>query len=136
MEPLTGIATTAQLVANVVSTIKAARDLAKNVGNGDLKDRIAEAYDGLLDLRQRLLDVDEENRRLKVELEKKFEIEGPIPPFGYFFDKRYPDQPLCPRCYQSKESCLAYLTPPECPLGPGTTPDRRCRLCGQIFYEG
>jgi len=63
--------TTAQLVASVVGTVKTARDLAKDIGNRELKETIGDAYDGLNDLRQRVLDLDEENRQLKADLAKK-----------------------------------------------------------------
>jgi hypothetical protein len=124
--------TTASLVANVVGTVRAARDLAKDIGNHELKEKIGDAYDGLNDLRQRVLDLDEENRQLKAELAKKAEIEGPVPPFGYFFDKRHPDHPMCPKCYQAKESRIAYMGP----LHPWNGGMRRvCQLCGHITTE-
>lgn len=125
-------ATTAQIVADVVGTVKAARDLAKATGNRELKEKIGEAYDGLLDLRQRLLDLDDENRQLRAELAKKVEIDGPRPPFGYFFDKSHPDSPLCPKCYQSKESRLSYMGP-AVPWNRGVRRD--CRICGFTIFE-
>jgi hypothetical protein len=97
MEP-SGIATTAQIVASVVSVLKDARELAKGSSNSELKQAIGDAYKGLLDLRERLLDLDTENRQLKAELEKKTEVEGPIPPFGYFYKRGDRDNPVCPKC--------------------------------------
>lgn len=127
-----GGATTVQLVANVVSTVKAARDLAKETGNHDLKERIGDAYDGLNDLRQRVLDLAEENRQLKAELAKRAGIDGPVPPFGYFFDKRHPDQPLCPKCYQSKDGQISFMGP----LHSWSYGERRvCRMCSYIVWE-
>lgn len=128
----TAATTTAQLVANVVGTVKAARDLAKDLSNHELKDKIGDAYDGLLDLRQRLLDVDEENRQLKAELAKKAEIQGPVPPFGYFFDKQHPDTPICPKCYQAKESRIAFMGSLHSWSG---AMRRVCQLCGHICRE-
>jgi len=126
------ITTTAQLVATVVGTVKTARELAKDISNHELKEKIGEAYDGLLDLRQRLLDLDEENRHLKAELTKKAEIDGPNPPFGYFYDRRHPDDPLCPQCYQSKESRISFMGPIHSWSG-GLR--RNCRNCGHAIFE-
>lgn len=123
---------TAQLVASVVNTAKAARDLARDTTNHELKEKIGEVYEGLMDLRERLLNVDEENRRLKVELTKRAEIDGPVPPFGYFFDKRHPEDPLCPRCYQATESRIAYMGPQYSLNG---SVRRDCRLCAFVVRE-
>jgi hypothetical protein len=123
---------TAQLVASVVNTVRAARDLARDTTNHELKEKIGEVYDGLMDLRERLFNLDEENRQLKAELEKKAEIEGPVPPFGYFFDKRHPDAPLCPKCYQQSDSRVSFMGP----LQPWNRGERRlCRNCGHGIYE-
>jgi len=124
--------TTAQLVASVVGTVKTARDLAKDIGNRELKETIGDAYDGLNDLRQRVLDLDEENRQLKADLAKKAEIEGPLPPFGYFIYKHLPENPLCPKCYQAKESTISYMGPPQ---NWNRGMRRQCRNCGHYIYE-
>jgi hypothetical protein len=130
----TGAAVTAaQMVASVVSTVKAARDLAKDISNHELKEKIGDIYKGLNDLRQRILDLDEENRNLKAELAKRAETDGPVPPFGYYFDKRHPDSPLCPKCYQSSDSRLAFMGPQE-PWGNGAL-RRKCQLCGHVIDE-
>lgn len=123
---------TAQLVATVVSTVKTVRDLARDTSNHELKEKIGEVFEGLMDLRERLLNLDEENRQLKEELNKKADIEGPVPPFGYFFDKRHPDEPLCPKCYQGSDSRLSFMGP----LHTWNHGERRiCRLCGHMIYE-
>jgi hypothetical protein len=118
--------TAAQMVASVVSTVKAARDLARDISNHELKEKIGDIYDGLNDLRDRVLDLDEENRNLKAELAKKAEIDGPLPPFGYFFDRRHADAPLCPKCYQSSDSRLGFMGSQE-PWGNGWS--ARLNLC-------
>jgi len=128
-----GVATTtAQIVANVVGTVKAARELAKDTGNHELKKKIGYAYEGLIDLRERLFALDEENQQLKSELAKKAEIDGPVPPYGYCFDKRNPDSPLCPKCFQAKESCVSFMGPAQ-EWNRGVRRD--CRICGLTIYE-
>jgi hypothetical protein len=57
------------------------------------------AFDLLRDLKERMLAPDEENRDLKTQLAKKALITGPVPPFGYLYEKTEEAQqhPLCPR---------------------------------------
>lgn len=125
--------TATQMVGSVVSTVKSLRDWAKSSGNHELNQRAGDVFDSLNDLRQRVLDLDEENRNLKVELAKRADIDGPVPPHGYYFDKRYPEAPLCPKCYQSKENPrIGYMTTPSAGSF-GTS--RRCQLCGFSLYE-
>jgi hypothetical protein len=127
-----GVVTTAQLIGSVTGTLKTARDLVKDVSNHELKERIGAALEGLLDLRERLLTLEEDNRQLKEALSKKAQIEGPLPPFGYFYrvgDRLYP---LRPRCYQSKEPAEFYMSPAK-PWNGGTTRD--CRVCNLEVWE-
>jgi hypothetical protein len=122
----------ASVVANVLSSLKNARDLAKDTSNAELRGQIGEAYDALLDLKALLLDMDEENRRLRAELAKRAEFEGPIPPFGYFYKNGNREHPMCPKCFQAKEQRESYLTPAT-PWNGGIR--RECRICGHFIYE-
>jgi hypothetical protein len=131
MDP-SGILTTTQIVSGVLDSLKNARDLVRGTNNAELKAQISDAYDSLLDLKAQLLDQDEELRRLKAEMTKRSEIVGPIPPFGYFYKKGDPENPLCPKCYQSPEKREAYLTGPT-PWNRGIR--RECHLCGHLIYE-
>jgi len=124
--------TATQMVATVVNTVRAAKELAKDISNHELKDKIGEIYDSLNDLRQRVLDLDEENRALKGEVAKKLDIEGPTPPYGYFYRKDHPQDPLCPTCYQSKESRLGFMGPQR---RSSAGVYRSCHLCGKLIYE-
>ena len=120
------VLTAAQLVSSVVSTAKTARDLAKDSSNHELKAIISELYDTVLDVKGRVLDLDEENRRLKEELARKDEFVGPEGPYGYFFYKDKPDRPLCPKCSQSQPRNPVFLLPLQHFKG-GTY--RRCIVC-------
>ena len=127
-----GIATTTQIIAGVMSELKNARELATISSNSELKEQLSEAYDGLLHLRERLLDLEDEKRQLKADLVKKAEYEGPVPPFGYFYKNGDQDNPMCPKCYQSKEARESYMNP----LHSWNRGMRRtCRSCGHHIYE-
>jgi hypothetical protein len=103
--------TTVQIVSGVVSSAKNAYELAKASSDRDLKGAVSELYDSVLDVKARVLDLDEEVRSLKAQLAQREEIEGPDAKFGYFYLKSKPDQPLCPRCYQSALSKIANMGP-------------------------
>jgi hypothetical protein len=124
--------TTAQLVGSLAASAKNALDLAKASSDHALKGAVSELYDSLLDVKGRVLDLDEENRRLKTELARKDEFIGPIEPHGYFFYKEKPDQPLCPRCFQSQPQHPVYLSPLTDFKG---GQHRSCIICGYDNYE-
>jgi hypothetical protein len=69
-----GVMSAAQMVSAVLSSLKNARDLATVTSNSELREQINSAYDGLIDIKERLLNVDEENRALKTALAKKAEV--------------------------------------------------------------
>lgn len=104
------VLTTTQLVGGLVASAKNALDLAKASSDHTLKASISELYDGLLDVKARVLDLDEEVRRLKAELARKDEFIGPIEPHGYFFYKPRPDEPLCPKCFQASPQRPVFLS--------------------------
>ena len=45
------------------------------------------------------------------QLAQREEIEGPEAEFGYFHYRNKPDQPLCPKCFQSTPSKAVYMGP-------------------------
>ena len=126
------VLTTVQLVGGLVASAKNAVDLAKASSDHALKGAVSELYDSLLDVRARVLDLDEENRGLKAELARKDEFVGPIEPHGYFFYKDKRDQPLCPKCFQSQASNPVFLSPVEMTI---TGKLRRCHICNWQHYE-
>lgn len=124
--------TTVQIVSGLAASAKNAVDLAKATSNNELKASISELYDGLLDVKARVLDLDEENRRLKTELARKDDIEGPVGPFGYFFTKQKPENPLCPKCLQSQPSNIVFLGELRKHQGGRL---RKCPVCKYGNYE-
>ena len=128
------LVTTAGLVNNALSSLKSARDLAKIVGNADLKEEIAAAYDALQDLRERALDLDEENRQLKAQLAAKAAYIGPVAPHGYFYTAEDGQQqhPLCTICFQHVPQQIGYMSELEEWNG-GLR--RLCKKCGNSMFE-
>lgn len=126
------VVTATQLVGGLVASAKNALDLAKASSDHALKSAVSELYDSLLDVKGRVLDLDEENRHLKAELARKDEFVGPLGPHGYFFYKDRPDQPLCPKCFQSQPQNPVFLSPIQIMNG-GT--HRQCHICHWENYE-
>jgi hypothetical protein len=93
-----------QVLSGTLSALKNVRDLAKDSSDHELKEKISETYDGLLVLKERLLEMDDEIRDLKAKLAMKASFTGPVPPDGYIYATEDVSHvhPACPRCYQEK----------------------------------
>ena len=126
------VPTVAQLIGNLVSAANSAHELANKSSNHALKGAVSDLYGTVLDVKKRVLDLDQENRDLKTALARKDEVVGPDPLFGYFFYKGKPDQPLCPKCFQSERPNAVYLSPLKT-LNGGTR--RHCRVCDGRYTE-
>jgi hypothetical protein len=124
--------TATQLLGTAVSIVKNARDLAKDSSNHELKTVISDAYDAVLNLKEKLLALDEENRQLKAQLAKRDSLVGPIPPYGYVYraDDKGHDNPMCPKCFQEKghESFMTKFRNVS-------MPGRQCSVCQLSIHE-
>jgi hypothetical protein len=107
--------------------MKYVREASDSTDDLELKSRINDLYTALLDVRAKVLDLDEENRQLRTDAAKKGEIVGPEEPHGYFFFKDKPENPLCPKCFQSQPSNSVYLSGVKT-LNSGAQ-FRRCVVC-------
>ena len=117
------------LINSTVQTAKTAVELAKNSKDSSLKEAVGEVLDGILDLKIKILDLEEENRELKHKLNKQEVLERKGE-FGYWF-KSGEDDPLCPKCYEGNGK-LVYLPKSE-PWNGGIK--RECRVCGYTTLE-
>jgi rubredoxin len=132
LHPAAG-ATVVQVISATVATLRNARDLAKDSSNRELKEVIGDAFDSLLDLKERMLALDEENRELKAKLAKKASVTESLLPYGYVYkaEDSAKEHPLCPECYRKHEAI--HPLPVATPWGDGTR--RRCGTCGWIREE-
>jgi len=117
------------LINSTVQTAKTAIELAKHTKDSDLRNSVSEVLDHILDLKAKVLELDEENRWLKQQISARAELER-RGEFGYWF-KRGETDPLCPRCYEGSGK-LVYLPKAETWSG-GIRRD--CRICGDITWE-
>jgi hypothetical protein len=109
----------------------AAKTLRKADKIPEYKELLA-AMDTIRELQRDLSKSEQKISELETELAKKLEIEGPTPPFGYFFNPQHPNSPICPKCYQSKTPTISFVTDPYEWSG-GIRRD--CRICSLHVYE-
>jgi hypothetical protein len=109
-----------------ISSVKNARDIAKSSHDHELKAAISDAFDAVLDLKEKVHELTEQNRSLREQLERRDDIahdEGS----GYFY-KTNENKPLCPKCYQQSNPLPVYLQV----WNDGTT---SCPVCETRFYR-
>jgi hypothetical protein len=117
------------LINSTVQTAKTAIELAKHSKDSDLRNSVSEVLNHILDLKAKVLELDEENRSLKQQMSARSELERRSE-FGYWF-KHGETDPLCPKCYEGSGK-LVYLPKAETWSG-GIRRD--CRICGDITWE-
>jgi len=109
MDTTTAIVSTLGLVNSAIDAAKKAVGIAKDLDSLELKGQVGEVLNAVLDLKVRLLDIDEENRSLKAKLEASEHIKFD-PASGLFF-KKGETIPLCPKCFQGTEHLQVYISP-------------------------
>lgn len=120
------------LVGKTTEALNALREHAKRTKDLDIKDQINTMYDHVLDLKEAISRLVDENNALKRKLEH--ETEKPVlRPFGdtvYCFQSNNPN-PCCPNCYSDKGKLIPLSSPQDWNGGVR----RECTLCGEQFYE-
>lgn len=119
------------MLNNAFSVFKHVKELSFDSGDLNLKEAVAELYDKLLDVKEKLIELEDENRKLRQQLASKNELER-RPPFGYWYKKGEND-PLCRVCYE-RDGKLIYLDAEYRSIEDGTI-SRWCRGCQQTFFE-
>jgi hypothetical protein len=127
--PLTTAAAAATILNNALGLLKSAREQAKGSNDIDLKETISSLFDVVLDLKQAMILVIEENDKLRAEREQKPTRKQVGEAIYYFVGD---DGPFCQPCYDDKTKLVA-LTAPESLSGGGVR--RQCLVCQHYFYE-
>ena len=109
-DPLTlGLASTAVgLVNNTITLLKEARDAAKRSDDHDLKEKLSEVFDAVLELKEVIGSLREENADLRKQLETRANLKWDTRSKLYFKDDD-PD-PYCPAC-MDRDGKLIRLQP-------------------------
>ena len=125
------ILTVATLVNNALSSAKSARELAKSSTDSGLKAQISDLYDALLDMKERVLELDGENRSLRQKLADKAKVRRD-PQSGYFYIEG-DDEPLCPNCYEGPSRAAVHLT--HFKRTQHSSYVRHCKICGDGYLH-
>jgi hypothetical protein len=122
------------MLSAAVTALKDAKELATDVEDVDLKEKIGAAYDTLLELKIRLYEYDDEVRRLRQELETQNSFVGPVEPFSYVYraEDKERNNPLCPKCFQKVPRVVSYLSAQR-DYGVGV--NRGCNQCSWLNFE-
>jgi hypothetical protein len=120
--------TTGLTLFNAIATAgKTLYEVTQGVSNLDTKRQLMEIYDALMSLKREASDLEDENHELKERLRFKgdeFEFRNP-----FWFEKKHPDRPLCPRCFANEKAA---------PLGEAYRAAagmvRKCLVCDKTIY--
>jgi hypothetical protein len=108
MDAVTAATTALGLANSAVSAVKSAYELSKKTSDLDLKHQISHVLDTVLDLKVKIIELDEENRMLRQQVEQKDNLKRDAVT-GFWFKDGDEAAPLCPKCYES-DNKLIYLT--------------------------
>lgn len=128
-DPLTiGLASTAvSLVNGTIGLLKEARESAKRSDDHDLKDKLSEVYDSILELKEVIGNLRDENAELRKRLETKANLKWNSERKLYFADGD-PD-PFCQACMDLNERQIrlqpVYLFGALCKY--------HCKVCNSDF---
>ena len=123
-----------QVVSNAITAMKYVREVSDGSDDLELKSRISDLYNALLDVRQSALDLDEENRALRRELGNQNKYVGPAAPHGFYFEAEDTQQakPICPLCFQAQPRRIGFMSSRR-QLAGGV--GRKCKLCEKAIFE-
>jgi len=128
MEPISAV-TGAWTIAKTAGEIsKKLYEVGKSLKDREAKQRIDEILDQLRELKQSASQLEDENRELREKARfshDNFEFRNP-----FWFDKFYPDQPLCPKCFARK--IAAPMS--DAKEGYGGVRSRWCLVCNDQIY--
>jgi len=129
-DPLTlGLASTAVgLVNGTIGLLKEARDAAKRSDDHDLKDKLSEVYDAVLELKEVLGNLREENTELRKQLEARSRLKWDSEQKLYF-EEGDPD-PFCPSCMDLSGKHIRLQRPSHYD---STFWKYQCKVCQNFF---
>jgi hypothetical protein len=133
-DPLTLTGTAVALLKNTTDALNALRERAQRSKDVDIKEQINTMYDNVLQLKELIMRLSDENQQLGQQFEEQqHPPEKPkikqVGDTNYYF--RGDEGPFCQPCYDDKGKTVQ-LSPPENWNG-GVR--RQCRVCNNYFYE-
>jgi regulator of replication initiation timing len=109
-DPITlGLASTAVgLVNGTISLFKQAKEAAKNSDDHELKDKLSEVFDEILNLKEAVFNLAQENATLLGQLEQQKDVKWDTKS-GFYYVASDLD-PFCPTCWE-RDRKLIHLRP-------------------------
>lgn len=131
-DPITlGLASTAvSLVNGTISLLKEAKEAAKRSDDHDLKDKLSEVFDSVLDLKEVIANLRDDNAELRKQLEARAKLLWDRERKIYFAEDD-PD-PFCPICLDGNNKQIR-LQPTG--LGDHLLWRYECKVCRNFFAK-
>jgi len=123
-----------QVLSSTLTALKTVREQAQLSKDAELKNRISALYDNVLELKEALMMVNDENKQLRLrvaELEKPSDSPE-IRQVGltqYYFKGE--KGPFCQPCYDRTNKLVPLMPPNYYAGGLG----RKCEVCNKVFFE-
>ena len=129
-DPLTlGLASTAvSLVNGTIGLLKEARESAKRSDDHDLKDKLSEVFDSVLELKEVIGNLRDENNELRSRLEARAKLKWDPNEKLYFAEGD--SDPFCPSCMDLKGQQIRLHEPY---LGKNVHRKYECNVCKNGF---
>jgi len=134
-DPLSVATTAIGLLKSTTEALNALRERAQRTKDADIKDQINTLYDNVLELKEVISRLLDENKDLRRQLEQQHHPpEVPkirqVGHTNYYFKGE--EGPFCQPCYDTNGK-LVPLSPQQ--KRQGGTVFRTCRVCNKLFYE-
>jgi len=127
-----GTLETEELIGTLVASAKNAVNLAADSLDRKLQAGVRELYDSAIQVGRRLVELEQENRLLREELDNQAKTVQPEKVGADLLNVNEPDSPLCPKCLQSVPSTAVALIPSRDSHGAKVL---SCSICGYHQFE-
>jgi hypothetical protein len=123
------------LLGKTTDALNALRERSQRTKDPDIKDQINTMYDNVLQLKEVISRLLDENKDIKRQLEEqRHPPEKPqlrqVGEANYYYKGE--EGPFCQPCYDDKAKFVALSPQKQMPSGSVT---RLCLVCGHLFYE-
>lgn len=134
-DPISVASFALSLTTKATEALNALRERAQRSKDSDIKGQVSELYDIVLQLKESISRLSDENKGLKQKLENEHMARVAIPKIRQVGDTNYYFQgnegPYCQPCYDTKAKLVAL--PPSEPWNGGIR--RECPVCHEYSYE-
>jgi len=127
-----GTLATATLVGALVAAARNAFEFARQSTDDNLKHAVGDLYNASLDVKGRVLELEEENRNLRTRLAQQDQSVAPDKTKERPLFSSRTDLHLCPNCLKSTPSTSVFLIPSR---GPNGGVLLSCSVCGYSLGE-